>query len=674
MIVSSKGILNIRGLSTLVGEPIFYYLDPRVTSSHRQVIAGWGRKKSFTVAQAYAQKHNVSLLCLEDGFIRSLGLGKDGAQPLSIVMDRLGIYFDSRQTSDLEQLIASPMQAEQTAYSRHLIRQITQYGISKYNQPSAELDDRIFAQQNNVLVIDQTFGDQSIYFAGASVETFKKMLAQALQDHPTATIWVKTHPDVLAGYTQGHFSHADLSHPRVKICTELYNPLELLQQMQHVYVVSSHMGFEALMCGKPVTCFGVPWYAGWGLTDDRHAPLELLGHRRGVQRSVEHLFECAYLKYARYFSPVTHQRCKLEDILNLLKINIQFQKALTGEKHAYGFSRWKKKFIAEFLNFPKSPLKFYSFFTPKAQRPIVAWGKKAQKLQHLGYPNIWAVEDGFVRSTGLGANLIRPYSLVFDNVGIYYDATRSSKLENILNDIDLTDLEIKRAEKLIEILIKLNITKYNVGQEVQLKRPSHPRVILVTGQVEDDLSVQLGGLKIKTNLDLIKQVRYNHPDAYIIYKPHPDVHAGLRVGQIAEDVILNYANQIELNASIIECFDICDELHTISSLSGFEALLRGLTVYCYGMPFYAGWGLTQDVSTCDRRQKRLTLQDLVYGVLVKYALYNLPQTAAFGLPLVNIEDVIAHIASEKDAGISSPILKSTFAKIRATIIYNIKRR
>ena len=36
-----------------------------------------------------------------------------------------------------------------------------------------------------------------------------------------------------------------------------------------VYVVTSTMGFEALLVGKPVTTFGVPWYAGWGVTDDR---------------------------------------------------------------------------------------------------------------------------------------------------------------------------------------------------------------------------------------------------------------------------------------------------------------------------------------------------------------------------------------------------------------------
>ena len=37
---------------------------------------------------------------------------------------------------------------------------------------------------------------------------------------------------------------------------------------------------------------------------------------------------------------------------------------------------------------------------------------------------------------------------------------------------------------------------------------------------------------------------------------------------------------------------IVDEVHTLTSLTGFEALLRGIEVHAYGGPFYAGWGLT----------------------------------------------------------------------------------
>ena len=56
---------------------------------------------------------------------------------------------------------------------------------------------------------------------------------------------------------------------------------------------------------------------------------------------------------------------------------------------------------------------------------------------------------------------------------------------------------------------------------------------LVVGQVEDDRSIERGTADIKTNLGLLKAVRADHPDAYIIYKPHPDVETGNRNGRIA---------------------------------------------------------------------------------------------------------------------------------------------
>ena len=668
MIVTSKGMLNIKGLSAMLGEPIFYYLDPRAKFSKQRHVGGWGRKKSFKRAQQYALEHQKKLVCLEDGFIRSLGLGKDGVQPLSIVVDYTGIYFDSQHSSDLEILITQPENTQDNQRALHLISKIKQHSISKYNEIYTPIEFSKFQYQKNILVIDQTFGDQSIAYAGASASTFKLMLKQALLEHPDATVWVKIHPDVQAGHAKSHFSSEDLQDPRIKLCTESYNPIELLRCMEQVYVVSSQLGFEAIMCGIKVSCFGLPWYAGWGVTDDRHAPIHFLQGRRGIARSVEHLFVCAYLKYARYVSPISHQICQLEEIIDLLIVNKCFQNHFVGQRTAYGFSRWKKPFIREFLNFPKTELKFQNLFQPIKEHSVIAWGKKARKLQSNQYKNIITVEDGFVRSHGLGANLIRPYSLVFDDLGIYYDATRASRLECLLNKIALNDNEKLRSKHLIQKLINKNITKYNIGDINKLHRPVAGRVLLVVGQVEDDMSVQFGGTNIKDNRTLLKRVRCDNPEAYIIYKPHPDVYAGLRRGHIEDETVLKYANQIELKSSILECFEICDELHTISSLSGFEALLRGLKVCCYGLPFYAGWGLTYDLDDCPRRQKSLSIEELVFGVLIQYAMYNLPQTAKFGVALVNVEDVIDHIVEEKNSGLSSPVLKSTFAKLRAKIL------
>lgn len=151
-------------------------------------------------------------------------------------------------------------------------------------------------------------------------------------------------------------------------------------------------------------------------------------------------------------------------------------------------------------------------------------------------------------------------------------------------------------------------------------------MILVPGQVEDDASIRYGSPQIYRNLDLLRTVRERNPNAYIIYKPHPDVVSGNRIGHISPDDAARYADQTAEQADILTCLQYADEIHTMTSLTGFEALLRGKKVSCYGLPFYAGWGLTQDLLPIPRRSRRLELWQLVAGTLIYYPDYIHPKT------------------------------------------------
>ena len=86
----------------------------------------------------------------------------------------------------------------------------------------------------------------------------------------------------------------------------------------------------------------------------------------------------------------------------------------------------------------------------------------------------------------------------------------------------------------------------------------------------------------------------------------------------------------------------------MTSLVGFEGLLRGLNVVCYGLPFYAGWGLTQDRHRIERRTRQLTLDDLVAGTLIEYPRYINWQTGEFTTPEVIVAQLKAQI--EKQGG------------------------
>jgi capsular polysaccharide export protein len=252
------------------------------------------------------------------------------------------------------------------------------------------------------------------------------------------------------------------------------------------------------------------------------------------------------------------------------------------------------------------------------------------------------VEDGFVRSVGLGSDFVPAASLVLDGSGMYYDPNARSDLEQLLLEAEFGAALIARAGKLIGQLVARGVTKYNLagasapaiefpaiefpaiefpGCDVSARR----RRILVPGQVEDDLSVRLGGGEIRRNLDLLARVRAANPDALILYKPHPDVEAGHRFGAIPDRLAGQFADRIIRDRSTAALFSQIDELHTLTSLAGFEALLRRLRVVVYGRPFYAGWGLTVDDKVVGRG-RRLTLEELVAGALILYPRYLDPVT------------------------------------------------
>jgi capsular polysaccharide export protein len=148
--------------------------------------------------------------------------------------------------------------------------------------------------------------------------------------------------------------------------------------------------------------------------------------------------------------------------------------------------------------------------------------------------------------------------------------------------------------------------------------------------VEDDRAVVSGGAGLTSNLELLRRVRADAPDAYLIYKPHPDVEAGHRKGVIADEECLSVADEIVRNEPITALIDLVDEIHVNTSLAGFEALLREKPVTTHGVPFYAGWGLTRDLGPVPpRRSARRALDELVAAALLLYPRYLDPVT---GLP------------------------------------------
>jgi capsular polysaccharide export protein len=607
-------------------------------------VAGWGQRQTAERARAYARHHDLPFLALEDGFLRSCGLGVAGAPPLSLVVDDLGIYYDATQPSRLEALIAALVPDDRMqAQARSALDLIRQHHLSKYNHaPERELPPRAAGFTSRVLVIDQTVGDVSVRLGGADAALFSQMLAAALSENPDAEIWVKTHPDVLTGKKQGYLNTAQLARhpdPRLHLLAEDVSPLALLEQVDKVYAVTSQMGFEALMLEKPVVCFGLPWYAGWGLSDDRHPDLAALRSRRHVARSLEQLFEAAYLHYARYIDPATGAPGTIFDVIDWLALNKAANDGVRGNLYCIGMTMWKRAIVRPFLSGPASRVHFVRSAEALARRTlptdskVVIWGirdeARVNAVAASAQLPVWRMEDGFLRSVGLGSDLFRPVSLVLDQSGMYYDPASGSALETMLAQQQLGEAALARAARFRHAFVTLRMSKYNLSRSPLVVNGHGRKVLLVPGQVEDDASIMRGSPLVRTNLALLQAVRTANPDAYILYKAHPDVVAGNRRGAIAAQDMAVLADQCVNEANIIDCILAADEVHTMTSLSGFEALLHGRVVHCYGGPFYAGWGLTVDHFALPRRQRRVSIDALVFAVMLQYPRYVLPGVPGF---------------------------------------------
>ena len=323
---------------------------------------------------------------------------------------------------------------------------------------------------------------------------------------------------------------------------------------------------------------------------------------------------------------------------------IDSNRGITG---GLGFAFWKQRHVGPLLWDGGEPFRFLRT-APDAGpgRTFAVWRAKVSKecaaeLEQAG-SQLVEVEDGFLRSRGLGADCVPPLSITVDRLGAYFDPSRESELELLLQNQHFEEPLLIRARELRCSIVDAGLGKYERGHAA-LERPAGERLhILVPGQVEDDRAVTLGGCGLASNLELLKRVRKQAPHAYILYKPHPDVVAGHRRGAISQTSCLEYADEIVGEAPISSLIAMVDEVHVNTSLAGFEALLRKKPVTTYGVPFYAGWGLTRDLGPVPvRRTARRSLDELVAATMLLYPRYFDPVT---GLPCP-AEVVVARLSA-----------------------------
>jgi capsular polysaccharide export protein len=463
-----------------------------------------------------------------------------------------------------------------------------------------------------------------------SAAVLDTMLNQTLAESPPRAIVIVVaaetvaSPMVSAAVTRG-----------CRVLTGPVDPWRVATAARCVYTTGGEAGFLALLAGCEVYCFGPAFYSGWGVTRD-HAALP----QKSFRRTVDEIFAGACLLATRCRDPFHNTLTAFEEVASILADWRRVEEENRSIAAAVGMSLWKRRQVSRFLRsvhgsppFCRTPEKGLLAAAARPGSAIAVWASRLpESLVHAaarrGIPLI-RVEDGFIRSIGLGSDFLPAASLVLDRSGMYYDPRCVSDLERLLRESEFSAALLVRTRQLLARLGDNRITKYNLASLAPpVDYPAGRRRILVPGQVEDDLSVTFGGAGVAGNRGLLARVRGANPDAFILYKPHPDVEAGHRNGALPDVAAKEFADRVVRRASIAALLDEIDEVHTLTSLAGFEALLRRRRVVVYGRPFYAGWGLTEDVVRVDRG-RRLSLEELVAGALILYPRYLDPRT---GLP------------------------------------------
>lgn len=665
--VCAPGVLKVPFLDVFLSD----YDLRRLPGEDVQAVLGWGMKPTAAAGRRWAERNGRPYVALEDGFLRSVGIGEAGATSLSLIVDDLGVYYDATRPSRLEQLIQTADEWCDTAMiarARGMIDRIVASGVSKTNM-GGPLDPSLLKPGRRVLIVDQTFGDASIACGLATAQSFDDMIAAARRDEPDAQLIVKRHPAVAAGKKRGCVT--DLT--GVTLVDTDVRPAELLAAVDAVYCVTSALGFEALLRGLPVRCFGAPFYSGWGLTTDA-----VQTGRRGVSRSIEQVAAAALIAYSRYVDPVTGDRCEAEQALERLIALRNRADRLSGSWSAAGFAPAKRPPVRRLLNSPKASMRYFMSPSRAAAHAtatdgrLIWWaGKESEATRQAAAafsgPTV-RMEDGFIRSRGLGSDFVGALSVALDDQGVYYDPSRPSRLETLIETSDLSPMQLARAAALRTRVVDAGLSKYNLRGQAPTDWPVDRDILLVVGQVENDKSILLGcAPDLNTNSALVEAARRDHPDAFLVYRNHPDVLAGNRPGRLDAGAMAS-VDAVGDGLDIVDCLNACRRVATLTSLTGFEALMRGKAVSVYGRPFYAGWGLTDDRLTFERRSRRAGVDHLVHAALVAYPLYVTPE----GWPC-EAEDLVNRLIAARD----QPTPKAPRGQVQrwaAGIIASLDRR
>jgi capsular polysaccharide export protein len=619
------------GVSTIVGFP------RAADAAGLDFVVGWGDKPSAARPRLFGARHGVPFLAAEDGFLRSVGSHRIKPPPLSLVLDDEGIYYRAATPSRLERLIAAApgfATAVKGAAERALVR-VRAEKLTKYNvlgTAAATPDRRI-----GILLVDQVFGDQSIAGGLATEASFSAMVEAALAEAAAADIAVKVHPDVLAGRAAGYL----LEHARrhgLALLADAANPFDLLARVGRVFTVSSQLGFEALLAGVPVRTFGVPFYAGWGLTED--TPTEAAATaalaRRGQPRVLADLFAAAYVAYPRYADPVRREAIGIEQAIDRL---LEWRDALAPRRapvSLLGSPLDARLAEAAFGGGGATVARAASGADTNA---ALVWSTGAPVPPRRGVVRpAFVRDDRLARAFGFDGGLLR------DTDGD--PLAPGGALDRLLATGEAGAVERARAGAVLSLLARTAFARVGLLAERRLASasgdPAAPTVAVLLAAPGEG-AVPCGTL-LPSEERVVETARAERPEAVLVVLREVPRPAADRRRLWRHTLLPPRHDTQPPPRSMPATLGRVVAVHTDAAAGALDALALGLPVVVHAPAIYAGWGFTEDRAPPER-PRRLSFEDFIALLAVRGTEWTDPVS---GLP-ATAEEVMRLFETEPRA-------------------------
>ena len=280
---------------------------------------------------------NIPLVFVEDGFIRGFGLGVAQTRPMSLAFDARAMHFDRHNVSELDMLLNSNETFSEPDLERaRRVMSCMRAGLTKYNDtkiaPVGLAEKlRLDPDRRTIVVLGQIEDDLSLAYGMDGKMSGNDLVARVAMNNPHAQILYRPHPESFA-VTKPHYSKPqDVAH-LAHIVPPKWSLRETLSCAQEAHTITSLSGFEAAIHGLEVHTYGMPFYAGWGFTTD-HGLSDVPGKRTRA-RSLLEVACAAYVRYPRYYHPITGQPISIDQALECINAIQTHAERMAGTRAA----------------------------------------------------------------------------------------------------------------------------------------------------------------------------------------------------------------------------------------------------------------------------------------------------------------------------------------------------